>query len=283
MKRLAVFIMMLLVLLNITAPVGAASRVAYTVQPGDTLFSVARRYGISVEALATANGLPTTAWLYVGQPLVIPGTDTTTPVTTPGTDPQTYIVKPGDTLTTIAIRYRVTANALAFANGLTWHSWVYVGQRLLIPGGAPSAAPTPTPATDGPHIVQPGDNLFRIALKYGVTVAALRNANGLLSDTIYIGQALKIPGQGVTPPPSQPPVNPTTGEKWIDVNLTTQTVTAYVGQTPVYSTLASTGLWGTPTVVGTYSIYAKYVSAPMSGPGYYLPNVPHIMYLYCGT
>jgi hypothetical protein len=65
------------------------------------------------------------------------------------------------------------------------------------------------------------------------------------------------------------------------VNLTTQTVTAYAGQTPVYSALASTGMWGTPTVVGTYYIYAKYVSAPMSGPGYYLPNVPHIMYLYC--
>ncbi len=291
MKRLGAFIVTFVLLLTIVAPVEALNQVAYTVQPGDTLFSVARRYGISVDALATANNLPTTAWLYVGQPLVIPGNDTTTPVTTPATGNQGYIVQPGDTLTTIAIRHGVTVSALASANGLLWNGWIYVGQRLLIPGSEPSAAPAPAPTTDGPYIVQPGDNLFRIALNHGVTVAALRAANGLLTDIIYVGQALKIPGQGApapgqgaAEPPSPPVINPGAGgEKWIDVNLTTQTVTAYAGQTPVYSALASTGMWGTPTVVGTYYIYAKYVSAPMSGPGYYLPNVPHIMYLYCGT
>ncbi len=72
------------------------------------------------------------------------------------------------------------------------------------------------------------------------------------------------------------------GEKWIDVNLTTQTIVAYQGQTPVYSTRASTGMWNTPTVVGTFRIYAKYVSTTMSGPDYYLTNVPHTMYFYRG-
>jgi len=265
-----------------TVPAFAAREYDYTVQPGDTLFSIARRYGISVEALATANNLPATTWLYVGQSLVIPG-ETGNTASTPVSNASVYIVQPGDTLTTIAIRHGVTVNALASTNGLTWNGWIYIGQRLLIPGGEPSAAPTPLPTTEGPYIVQPGDNLFRIALNHGVTLAALRAANGLLTDIIYVGQALKIPGQGATEAPIQPPVNPGyAGEKWIDVNLTTQTVTAYEGQTPVYSALASTGMWGTPTVVGTYYIYAKYVSAPMSGPGYYLPNVPNVMYFFKG-
>ena len=69
---------------------------------------------------------------------------------------------------------------------------------------------------------------------------------------------------------------------WRGFLLTTQRVTAYQGQTAVYSALASTGTWRTPTVVGTYQIYVKYRYTPMSGPGYYLPNVPHTMYFYRG-
>ncbi len=66
------------------------------------------------------------------------------------------------------------------------------------------------------------------------------------------------------------------------MNLSQQRITAYEGQTAVYSALVSTGLPGTPTVVGTFSIYVKYRYTPMSGPGYYLPNVPHTMYFYRG-
>lgn len=264
-------------------PVGACRWVAYPVQPGDTLFLVARRYGLSVEALATANGLPTTAWLYAGQSLVIPGIEE--PVTadfqTPGSP--AYIVRPDDTLLVVALRHLIPVDTLAAANGLTRYSRLYVGQPLLIPGAEPPAAPTPAPVSDGPYIVQPGDNLFRIALNHGVTLAALRAANGLLTDVIYVGQVLKIPEPGAAETVAPPPIDMGSTEgKWIDVNLTTQTVTAYEGETPVYSTLASTGMWGTPTVEGTYYIYAKYVSAPMSGPGYYLPNVPHIMYFFKG-
>ena len=65
-------------------------------------------------------------------------------------------------------------------------------------------------------------------------------------------------------------------------SMTTQTVTAYQGWTPVYTARTSTGTWATPTVVGTFHIYAKYVSTTMSGPGYYLTNVPHTMYFYRG-
>jgi hypothetical protein len=71
-------------------------------------------------------------------------------------------------------------------------------------------------------------------------------------------------------------------EKWIEVNLTKQRVTAWEGNTPVMSFLASTGLAYTPTVLGKYNIYWKLESTLMAGPGYYLPEVPYTMYFYAG-
>jgi len=73
-----------------------------------------------------------------------------------------------------------------------------------------------------------------------------------------------------------------TGERWIDVNLSNQTLTAYVGDTPVVTFLVSTGTWLTPTVTGKYKIWIKLRFTDMSGPGYYLPDVPYVMYFYKG-
>ncbi len=72
------------------------------------------------------------------------------------------------------------------------------------------------------------------------------------------------------------------GEKWIEVNVTTQQVTAWEGNVPVMNFLTSTGLPNTPTVLGEYNIYWKLTATPMSGPGYYLPDVPYTMYFYAG-
>ena len=79
-------------------------------------------------------------------------------------------------------------------------------------------------------------------------------------------------------------VNPTgsTSERWIDVDLSNQRLVAYEGDTPVYWVTVSTGLPGTPTVTGQYRIYVKYLAQTMSGPGYYLPDVPYVMYFYQG-
>ena len=70
------------------------------------------------------------------------------------------------------------------------------------------------------------------------------------------------------------------GTKWIDVNLSQQMLYAYVDDTVVASFLVSTGLPDTPTVTGTYYVYVKYLYADMTGPGYYLPDVPYTMYFY---
>ncbi|MBN1221479.1 MAG: L,D-transpeptidase family protein [Anaerolineae bacterium] len=72
------------------------------------------------------------------------------------------------------------------------------------------------------------------------------------------------------------------GEKWIEVNVTTQQVIAWEGDTPVFSYIASTGLPNTPTILGEYRIYWKLSATLMVGPGYYLPDVPYTMYFYKG-
>lgn len=70
--------------------------------------------------------------------------------------------------------------------------------------------------------------------------------------------------------------------RWIDVNLSEQMTYAYEGDELVNSFLVSTGTWQHPTVTGQYYIYVKYVYADMSGPGYYLSDVPYVMYFYSG-
>jgi len=70
--------------------------------------------------------------------------------------------------------------------------------------------------------------------------------------------------------------------RWIDVDLTHQRLVAYEGETPVYTVIVSTGLPRTPTVTGRFKIYVKYRAADMSGPGYYLRQVPYVMYFYRG-
>jgi lipoprotein-anchoring transpeptidase ErfK/SrfK len=85
-------------------------------------------------------------------------------------------------------------------------------------------------------------------------------------------------------PPSLTPAPPSihSNVRWIDVDLTHQRLTAYEGQTMVRTTLISTGLSRTPTPVGRYHIWIKLRYDHMSGPGYYLPNVPYVMYFHRG-
>ncbi|MBE7556569.1 MAG: L,D-transpeptidase family protein [Anaerolineales bacterium] len=72
------------------------------------------------------------------------------------------------------------------------------------------------------------------------------------------------------------------GEKWIEVDVTNQKVTAWEGDVPVMSFTVSTGLPNTPTVLGKFNIYWKLTSTLMVGSNYYLPEVPYTMYFYAG-
>jgi lipoprotein-anchoring transpeptidase ErfK/SrfK len=90
-----------------------------------------------------------------------------------------------------------------------------------------------------------------------------------------------VPEQ-VDQPEVSVPGGVSSGERWIDVDLGNQRTYAYEGGTLVNSFLVSTGTWRHPTVTGQYHIYVKYRYADMSGPGYYLADVPYVMYFYQG-
>ena len=286
MQRTWIFATVLALSLALAAPAFAQGSTIHTVQPGENLFRLALRYGLTVDALAAANGLSDASRIYVGQRLTIPsgGSTSTTSPSTPSAG--VHVVQAGENLFRIALRYGLTYQALAAANGIVNANSVYAGQRLVLPGQGSTAPASPPPAPSGQtYTVQRGDTLSAIALRYGVSLWALAQANGIRNpSTIYAGQVLRIPGGAGTstnPAPPPAPAAPTSG-RWIDVNLSAQTVTAYEGNTLVRSTLVSTGLPYTPTPTGQYTIYSKYASGDMAGPGYYLRNVPYIMNFYRG-
>jgi len=103
--------------------------------------------------------------------------------------PRIHVVQPGENLFRIALHYGMTWKTLAAANGIINPDFIYPGQRLTIPGEV-SVAPT----EEKTHVVQPGENLFRIALKYGTTVEAIAVANDITNvHFIFVGQRLRIP------------------------------------------------------------------------------------------
>jgi LysM repeat protein len=124
----------------------------HTVQWGDTLWGIARRYGTNVQAIQVANGLHSSQ-IYAGQRLVIPRGHQYTPVPQlPGG--RAYVVRWGDTLWRIALRHGTTVGAIMRANGLVSHH-IYAGQRLFVPIYSPQPQPTlvPTPEPQLPEVV----------------------------------------------------------------------------------------------------------------------------------
>ncbi len=154
---------------------------------------------------------------------------TATPVTSDNTETNeptasgnTYTVQRGDNLSSIARRFNTTIGALVQLNGIANPNRILAGQVLNIPatGGSVEATPTSPPAAtavpteaddteeqdntgiippetdDAPttYVVQPGDNLYRIALRNGISLAALAEANNITNfNLIFIGQELTIP------------------------------------------------------------------------------------------
>lgn len=151
----------------------------YTVQPGDSLWLIAQRYGTTVDAIKSLNGL-TGNMLNIGQVLKIPAS---------GSVPPPYIeytVRLGDTLWLISRRYGTTVDAIRNLNGLT-SDVLHVGQILKIPTAADSSP------SYFEYTVQPGDTLWLISRRYGTTVDAIKSLNGLAGDMLSIGQVLRIP------------------------------------------------------------------------------------------
>ena len=179
-----------------------------------------------------------------------------------------HVVQRGENLSMIAQRYGISQAALAQANGISNPNIIYVGQRLVIPGaGGGGNAGGGGAAAGGIHIVRAGENLSTIAARYGTSTAALARANAISNPNhIYVGQRLVLSASGAgsvpAPAPAPAPSNPVVsnpgngGGRWIDINLSNQSLTAFEGNTPVFNTLVSTGSTF-PTPVGTYRIQYK--------------------------
>lgn len=186
----------------------------YTVQRGDSLWSLSKKNGLTVRELASANGLSADAGLRMGQVLILPGRVGTPSLVATGSSATTatensrqYQIRPGDTLGKIASRHGTTVRELKAFNRLT-SDLVRAGDTLAIPDSAPVApaavntASTPPVATAAPapagafkHTVAPGESLTVIASRYGVRIGDIALANKIRDPSlIRPGQELVIPG-----------------------------------------------------------------------------------------
>jgi LysM repeat protein len=152
------------------------NQIVYTVATGDTVALIARRYGSSVQAIVIVNQLNEDALIFVGQQLIIPVNVIPTSTFTPSITPT------GGTPTPIP----------------------------------PTASFTPIPPTPyrGPiivYIVQPGDSISTIAVRFGTTVEEISRLNNILNpNLLFVGQRLNVPSRGVVAPPPSPTVAPPT-------------------------------------------------------------------------
>jgi len=179
----------------------AAAGQSHQVQAGDTLYSLARRYGVNVQQLAASNGVQPPYNLSVGQTLWLGNTQTVSavnaaPVSSGGTY---HTVQAGESLHSIATRYRRQYQELAAWNGLQAPYYLRVGQSLMVApaGAAPLSAPA-APSSGSFYTVVAGDTLYNIAQRAGRSVEEIALWNGLTPPyRVTLGQRLQISQAGM--------------------------------------------------------------------------------------
>ncbi|WP_066502144.1 LysM peptidoglycan-binding domain-containing protein [Abyssisolibacter fermentans] len=171
----------------------------YTVKSGDTFWKIAGKYNMSTVKLMQANEADESRILYVGDVLYIP--DEIYDV---------YYVKAGDTPWLISKEFNVSLTELLEINNLSEYDYIYIGQKLKIPSensnlNNVNSEPYITYKT---HIVQKGDDYWKLSVEYGVSYQELLDANGATYNSIlYIGDEVKIPVHNV-------PVMQTKGDEY---------------------------------------------------------------------
>ncbi|MDR2459398.1 MAG: LysM peptidoglycan-binding domain-containing protein, partial [Deltaproteobacteria bacterium] len=206
----------------------------YTVASGDTVSTIAERFGMKSDELRSLNNLKGDS-IRVGQTLKVrtsaPASSTTS--NSQATENGTYTVASGDTVSTIAERFGMKSDELRTLNNLP-NDNIRVGQKLKVSGAtqssASAASPPPseqtssqasaasqgsTPAAGGTYTVASGDTVSTIAERFGMKSAELRALNNLPNDNIRVGQKLKVSGgtqSSATPATSPPPSGQTSSQ-----------------------------------------------------------------------
>ena len=142
----------------------------YQVKSGDTLYSIANKYGITLKELKAINNL-TNDNLAIGQLLNVPSGLSFA---------NSYTVSPGDTLYSIAKKFGVDIESIKEKNGLV-NNMLKIGQKLIIPF-----------ANDTTYVVKAGDTLYSIAKQFNITVNDLKKLNNLIDDVLSIGKILIV-------------------------------------------------------------------------------------------
>ncbi|MFU7587731.1 LysM peptidoglycan-binding domain-containing protein [Priestia sp. RMT2NF4] len=209
------------------ADAASADTDTHKVKAGETLFSISQQHNVTVEDLKKWNGLSSTL-IYANQTLQIGSTSTdssssSTPTTTSSN--HTYTVKSGDTLYRIAKNNGTSVQQLKEWNNLSSHL-IYVNQVLKINGtgtvSSSTSAPvqektnetqaSPAPSNSKSYKVQPGDTMWSVAQRHGISISQLKQWNNLSSNTIYINQVLQVGGQAAAQakPSTSSPATPST-------------------------------------------------------------------------
>lgn len=189
-RRLAASVTVLTLFVSMTSA-------GYEVMPGETLAEIAADHGTTVSELAEANGITNPDLIMVGQVLTIPG----------GAAPVTHTVARGETLAEIAGLHGTTVANLIAANGLQNPDLIRIGQLLSIPEAGAGESAAAEPAIIATHLVAAGETLATIAQRYGTTVEAIAQANGITNPSqIYIGTQLSIADRVAPAPPAAEPV-----------------------------------------------------------------------------
>jgi LysM repeat protein len=259
-----------------TVQVSGTSMEVYTVKKGDNLWTLSKRYNVSLNELYAANGLNKNSVLRIGQQIQIPVEGGTATVNTPSADTYqptslnqgstNYTVKRGDSLSKIASQYGTSVRALKAANGKS-SDLIRVGETLIVPvSGASSsssassasvsgstvstvsvAAPTVTASSSfgssaRTHTVKAGEYPATIARKYGMTTGELLALNGITDPRkLQVGQVLKVSASGSAAnvaSRTETVVAPAAATNFSSANSTTLIPAARATTTPTVNTAA---------------------------------------------
>ena len=167
---------------NVTVkPTVTVSGSYYTIQSGDSWWSIANRFGMDMYQLAQLNGMSINTVIHPGQKIRVKGTIKNGAKPVKNTNTSFYVVKPGDSWWNIAAKHGLSMYTLAARNGKTIYSMLHPGDHLTISGQTATRA----------YTVRRGDTLSGIASRLGVSVGYLARKNSIINpNLILVGQRL---------------------------------------------------------------------------------------------